>query len=310
MSNQWVVERVEDMIRIGDKRIGESKSVFVIADIGSNHNGNLKLAEQLIDEAKKAGADCVKFQLFKAEELISPGHPAFKTLKRLELPEEWHYILAAYAKKKDILFTSTPFYLEAVDILEKINVPFYKISSGDLTYRFLLEKVARTKKPIFLSTGASYLDEVERAVKFIKKYHNHKLVLMHCVSLYPPDTKEINLNCLKTIKEKLKTLIGISDHTRSLVVVLGAVAIGACVVERHLTLSRRLKGPDHPYAMQPDEFREMVANIRELEVAKGSYVKRPCPKESPSRQFGRRKKVRVEGKVKYLRTYEKQAQKG
>lgn len=292
------------MIKVKDRLISEKAPVFIIADIGSNHDGNLKQAKKLIDEAKKAGADCVKFQSFKAEELVSPGHPAFKILKRLALPKEWHYVLANYAKKRNILFASTPFYLKAVDILEEINVPFHKIASTDLTYYDLIEKIARTGKPIFLSTGASYLYEVERTIKFINKYHN-KIVVLHCTSLYPPDIDEINLNCLLTMKERLNLPVGLSDHSRNLAVALGAVSMDACVIERHFTLSRKLKGPDHPFATEPDEFKDMVVNIRILEKAKGSFTKKPVSKEKEVRLFCRRKKILVGDEFKYLRTYEK-----
>ncbi len=290
-------------IKIKDKLIGSGHPCFFIAEIGSNHNKNLSLAKKLIDAAKKAGADCVKFQSFKADELVVKSHPAYDMLKKLELPLEWHYILADYCRKKDILFASTPFYLQAVDLLENIGVPFYKIASSDLTFYPLVEKIATTGKPIFLSTGMSYLSEIKRTVDLIKKSQNKKIVLLHCVTLYPPKTKDANLNSLITLEEKFNLPVGLSDHTRSLPVIIGAVAMGACVIERHFTLSRKLKGPDHPFAMEPRDFQEMVNCVRELEEARGRFMKVPVGEEIERRQYVRRKKISVNGKIKYLRAH-------
>lgn len=287
-------------IKIARRSVGEGRPAFFIADIGSNHDGSLSQAKLLIDKAKAAGADCVKFQSFRADELVSPGHPMFGALRKLELSEEWHYKLASYSKKKGIMFTSTPFHLEAVDILQDIGVPFYKIASGDITYEALLKKVAKTKRPMVISSGSSYLHEVEKAITLIRKYNN-RLIILHCVSLYPPDPSHINLRCIKTMSQALKRPVGLSDHSRSLAVILGAVAMGASVIERHLTLSRRLKGFDHPFSVEPDEFKEMVASTRELELAMGSPVKRPHPAEAGFRRAGRRKKIIVNGEPKYLR---------
>jgi len=291
------------LLNIADKKIGEGRPTFIIAEVGSNHDGCLKQAKRLIDEAKKAGVDCVKLQSFKAAEYLTDNHPAYDKIRKLEVPDEWHYILADYCRRKKILFTSTPFYLGAVDILEEIDVPFYKVASGDLTYSPLLKYIAKRKKPILLSTGMAYLREVKKAVNLIQGCKNKKIALLHCVANYPPQLDDINLNCLETLKKHFGLPVGLSDHTRSLAVAIGAVAKGACIIERHFTLSRKLKGPDHPFAMEPHELRDMVRAIRELETAKGSFCKRPVNSEIPERFFARRKKVKIAGKIKYLRPY-------
>lgn len=278
----------ENKIKVRSRYVGEKEPCFIIAEIGSNHDSKLSQARKLIDEAKKAGADCVKFQSFKADELIIGSHPAYKTLKKLELPESWHYKLSDYCKKKKILFTSTPFYLGAVDILKDIDVPFYKISSGDLTYHPLIEKIAPLKRPVFLSTGMAYLKEVKKAVDRIKKHNNNNIVILHCVSIYPPQIEKINLNSLVLLKKELRLPVGLSDHTRSLSVAIAAVAMGACVIERHFTLSRRLKGPDHCFAMEPHEFKIMVDEIRISEKAFGRLQKAPTDEEKKERIFARR----------------------
>lgn len=278
---------LKNKLRVKDRYIGEGEACFIIAEIGSNHDGKLSQAKELINQARRAGADCVKFQSFRADELVARNHPTYNILKRLQLPESWHYELSEYCKKKKILFSSTPFYLAAVDILKDIAVPFYKIASGDLTYYPLVEKIARLKKPIFLSTGMAYLPEVKKTVKRIKQYH-HNIVALHCVSIYPPRIDEINLNSLVVLRRELGLLVGLSDHTGSISVAISAQAMGACVIERHFTLSRRLKGPDHRFAMQPGEFKLMVNEIRQLERAKGILQKAPTEREKKQRLLARR----------------------
>jgi len=292
-----------DKIKIKDKLIAKGEPCFFVAEIGSNHNSNLSQAKKLIDAAKRSGADCVKFQTFKADELVVRSHPAYQMLKKLELPENWHYILADYCRKKKIIFASTPFYLEAVDLLDEVRAPFYKIASSDLTFYPLVEKIALTGKPVFLSTGVAYLQEIQRSVELIKKNQNRKIVLLHCVTLYPPRIEDVNLNSLLVLEDKFKLPIGLSDHTRSLSVAVGAVAMGSCVIERHFTLSRKLKGPDHHFAMEPGDFQDMVNCVRELESAMGRLKKAPVTQEMGRRRYVRRKKISAGGQIKYLRTY-------
>ncbi len=289
-------------IWINDKLAGKDCPCFIIAEIGSNHNGKLSQAKRLIDKAKKAGADCAKFQTFKADELVAKNHPAYQILKRLELPEDWHYILSDYCKKKNILFASTPFYVEAIDTLRYIKAPFIKISSGDITYFALLKKAARTKSTIFLSTGASTLSDISKAIEVIRPI-NKKIILLHCVSAYPPRLEDLNLRALKVLSDKFGLPVGFSDHTRSLAAVLGAVSLGACVIERHFTISRRVKGPDHFFAMEPDEFKKMVNQIRELEVSLGKPIKTVTKSEIKERRLIRRKKCKTASGTKYLRLW-------
>ncbi len=290
-------------LKIGQRLVGDNEPCFFIAEIGSNHDRDIKKAKRLIDAAKEAGADCVKFQTFRADELVVKFHPAYKMLKRLELSVEWHQVLADYCMRKKIIFASTPFYLEAIDVLEDINIPFYKISSGDLNYWSLIRKISRTKKPIFLSTGLASLAEVKKTIQVIKKEGNGNIAVLHCVSLYPPDIEGVNLNSLLVLKDEFGLVTGLSDHTRSLAVALGAVAMGASIIERHFTLSRNTKGPDHSFAMEPYEFTQMVLEARELEKAKGDYKKKPFGKELERRCYVRRKRIMVDGRAKFLRTY-------
>jgi len=275
-----------------------NRPCFIIAEIGSNHNGNFKQAKKLIKAAKEAGADAVKFQAFTACGLVSRkklsknnrwiGNPVFHRVKKYELPNYWLKELYNFAKKLKIIFLCTPFEEEKAGLLNKIGVPAFKIASGDLTNFPLLECVAKFRKPIILSTGASYLKEVEKALKVIKNTGTKDIVLLHCVSSYPARAEDFNLKAVRTLKNKFRLPVGISDHTPGYTVALAAVALGAKVIEKHLTLSRKLKGPDHNFSLVPAELKKMVEEIRKLEKALGNGIKRPVAGELSERIGARR----------------------
>ena len=240
----------------------------------------------------------MKFQSFSAEKLVNQmkldekgnwiSNPAFKAIKSLELPTEWHKELFDYAAKLDLIFLSTPFDLEKVDLLNSIGMSAFKIASGDITYIQLLKHVAKFKKPILLSTGSAYLGEVEEAIRIIEKEGNNQIALLHCVSNYPPSFKDANIQAMVTMKKAFQAIVGYSDHSPGFTVPLGAVALSAKIIEKHITFDRSLKGPDHPYALTVEEFGQMIREIRNLENALGNGVKEPVSGEISERAGARR----------------------
>ncbi len=262
--------------------------VTIIAEVGSNYDSDLSIAKKYISSAAEIGSDAVKFQTLRKDKLISPKvrtadgwqeHPVWQSFSNLELTDEWHFLLKQHADKEGIDFMSTPFFLEAVDLLEEVGVTQYKIASGDITFFPLLDKVGSTAKPVVLSTGGSSIAEVETAVKRLEKAGSGPITLLHCVVSYPPAYEEVNLKAMVTLKEKFGLPTGISDHTPGSVVALGAVALGATVIEKHVTFDRNLKGPDHPFAMTIAEFEQMVNDIRIMENVLGNGEKVPSDDE-------------------------------
>ena len=248
----------------------------VIAEIGVNHNGSIEIAKKMIDEVKNVGASVAKFQSFKAENLCKEGlskekyqkkasndlESQFEMLKKLELSEKDTILLKDYTESKGLEFMSTPYDEESLDFLISINVERIKIGSGEITDHPFLESVAKTNKPIILSTGASTLKEVKSAVKLIQKW-NKDLCLLHCTSTYPTILSDVNLNVMKTLKEEFNLPIGYSAHTQSLIVPSAAVAIGANIIEKHFTLDKFMDGPDHLASLEPIEFKKMIKYIIE-----------------------------------------------
>lgn len=289
---------LEQRIQIGACWIGEEEPVFVIAEIGSNHDGSLEQAKKLIDTCAKIKVDAVKFQSFSAEKLVNQikldekgnwiSNPAFKILKSLEIPCEWYEELFKYTKKLGLIFLSTPFDLEKADLLNSIGMSAFKIASGDINYIQLLKCVAKFKKPVLLSTGAAYLGEIEEAIRIIQKEENNQIAILHCVSNYPPSFKDANIKAMLNIKKAFKAIVGYSDHSLGFTVPLGAVALGAKVIEKHITFNRNLKGPDHSYALTVEEFDVMIREIRNLEDALGNGVKEPVSGEISERVGARR----------------------
>jgi len=276
---------------------------FIIAEAGVNHNGDINIAKNLIDKACEAGVDAIKFQTFKPENLVTreaskaeyqknttgDGNQ-FEMLKKLELSLKDHITIKEYCKKKDITFISTPFDFESVDLLEKVGVPLYKVSSGDLTNLPLLKYIANKNKPIILSTGMASLGEVEEAIETIFKTGNQSLILLHCTSNYPTAYENVNLCAMLTMKEAFKLPIGYSDHTIGIEVPIAAVTLGAKVIEKHFTLDKTMPGPDHKASLEPYELKQMVNSIRNIEKAMGNGIKR-CNKNEENNKFVSRKSV-------------------
>ncbi|QZY54312.1 N-acetylneuraminate synthase [Crassaminicella profunda] len=278
-----------------------SSKCFIIAEAGVNHNGNINIAKMLIDAAVEAGVDAIKFQTFKADGLVTKKAPKaeyqkettgsgnqYEMLKKLELSMEEHLTLKEYCHKKGILFISTPFDFESVDLLEKLNMPLYKISSGDLTNIPLLKYIAKKNKPIILSTGMANLGEVEDAVECIRNISNSELTLLHCTSNYPTNYKDVNLNAMITLKNAFKLEVGYSDHTLGIEIPIAAVAMGAKVIEKHFTLDRYMEGPDHESSLEPEELKEMVKSIRNIENAFGDGMKKCNKNEEKSKLVSRK----------------------
>ena len=265
-------------IKIGNKLIGEEEPCFIIAEAGVNHNGSVEMAKKLIDAAKDAGADAVKFQTFKAEgvvtkdaemdtyqkENIGKEMTQLEMLKELELSYDNFKELKKYCDKRGIVFLSTPHSEDAIDFLEPL-VPAYKIESGDITNHPRLEKIAGKGKPIILSTGMSTLDEAKEALQVIKNQGNSQIIILHCTSNYPCPLDEVNLRAMQTMEKELNCLVGYSDHTLRITVPIAAVALGAVAIEKHFTLDKNMPGPDHKASLEPSELRDMVYSIRNVE---------------------------------------------
>ena len=288
-------------IKIGNKLIGEEEPCFIVAEAGVNHNGSVELAKKLIDAAKDAGADAVKFQTFKAESVVvkdaqkaeyqkeTTGEGSqYEMIKKLELTEEDFRELADYAKEKDIMFLSSPFDKESVDLLHELDVPAFKVGSGEITNLPLLRYIAKKEKPIILSTGMSTLGEIEEALDVIRSEGVEDIILLHCVSNYPARIEDVNLRAMGTLKQAFKLPVGFSDHTLGITAPIAAVALGACVIEKHFTLDRNLPGPDHKASLEPEELKEMAKAIREVEKALGNGIKKPTKEEEEIKKVARR----------------------
>jgi len=280
--------------------------VRIIAEIGSNYDNDLEKAKLYIRAISECGADAVKFQTIRKDKLIAPkvqidgiwqDNPVFLNFSNLELPDEWHHILNKTADEYEIEFISTPFYLEAVDLLESVGVLTYKIASGDITFTPLLEKIGGTGKQVILSTGASSLHEIEQALDILRQSGTSDIILLHTVSNYPPKWHEINLRAIPTLSNSFGLPVGISDHSPGSTVPIAAVALGAVVIEKHVTFDRLLPGPDHPFAMAVDEFGDMIQQIRSLEQAMGTGKKIPTEDEQA-------KQYRIRRGVYNATTYE------
>ncbi|TSC87198.1 MAG: N-acetylneuraminate synthase [Parcubacteria group bacterium Gr01-1014_8] len=279
---------------LGRHTVSESAPAFIIAEIGLNHNGSMKLAMELIDRAVECGCSAVKFQTYSAgnrvskevkgnryaEKLVDMEETTFDMLKRLEFTTKDHVRLFAYAKQKGIEIFSTPFDFESVDLLESLGCDFYKISSMDLVNLPLIQKVARTGKPMIVSTGMSTLGQVEDAVNTIRETGNKNLVLLHCVSMYPAAAQDVNMAVMGTLRRAFGTPVGFSDHTIGLSAATVALALGARVIERHFTLDRFMEGPDHILSSDPDEMRELVRLSHLIPVIMGKPEKVILPSET------------------------------
>ena len=274
-------------IKILNKKIGESNSTFIIAEGGINHNGKFKIAKKIIEKAALCNVDAIKFQTFKAENLASEKSKYFKLFRKLELQDEEFNELGDIAKSQKIVFLSTPFSNNAVDLLEKNNIAAYKIASGDLTNIPLIKHVAQKRKPILLSTGMANLEEIKESVKIIKKFHD-KISILHSNSAYPSPENELNLNAIGTLAKKFKYPIGYSDNGNNPIVPIVAVSLGAKIIEKHFTIDKKMSGPDHALSSDPSEMKEIVKNIRMVENALGDGVKKCQKSELENRIHARR----------------------
>jgi len=273
------------------------EKVFIIAEAGSNHNGNLDTAFQMIHSAKEAGADAIKFQDFSLNSLFAIPHYQKvlglsdqrwkKEIEKLSFNPDWHRQIAKEAEKAGILYFSTPFSLEAVEIMDQY-VPFFKIASGDITFTLLLDKVASKGKGIFLSTGASNIQEIDRAVKLLKHHSPPFICLMHCIMLYPTPLPYLNLNFIDSLIKRYNLPVGFSDHSEGYQAAVWAVAKGVRAVEKHFTLNPAHPGADHANSLSPERFREFCHKIRECEQALGEKERKITEKESRERIYARR----------------------
>ena len=283
-------------IKIGGKTISIGGPTFIIAEAGVNHGGDMSKAYAMIDLAVEAGADAVKFQTFKADQLILQNvdkapyqlkttdskESQYNMLKRLEVTLEQNQNLLRYANEKNIIFLTTPFDETSLNELVDLDIPAYKVASTDLTNLVFLEKIALQNKPIFLSTGMSYLSEIELALKTIYQF-NKNVVLMQCTANYPIEDHEANLNVLNAFKEKFNILLGFSDHTVGVGAAPYAVPMGAVMIEKHFTLSKMDEGPDHMASLKPEELISFVKEIRKVDKYLGSWVKIPTLSETQTR---------------------------
>jgi len=276
-------------IKISTKEVGESKPAFVVAEAGINHNGSLKIAKKLIVEAKKNGADAIKFQIFSANDLASKNSKFFKIFKKLELTNSNFKELNDFAKSKRIIFFASPFSVNAVDQLQKLQIPVFKIASGDLTNLPLIEYISKKRKPIIVSTGMANIQEVQDAVNIIKKYNN-KIILLHSVSAYPTPPQEVNLKAIHTLKSKFPYPIGFSDNGDNLLVPLIAISMGAKIIEKHFTLNKNMDGPDHKISCNPKQFSSLVKDIRLVEQMIGNG-KKSCQKSELVNKIAARRSI-------------------
>lgn len=278
--------------------------IFIIAEAGVNHNGHLKLARKLIDAAAEAGADAVKFQTFKAESLVSRSAPKaayqiratgkkasqLEMLKKLELDSRGHKELSIYCEKKKIMFLSSPFDLEAINLLDELGLAIFKIPSGEITNLLYLRKIGSLKKKVILSTGMADLGEIEDALEVLTEAGTPKdyITVLHCNTEYPTPMEDVNLQAMLTIRDAFKVRVGYSDHTAGSEVAIAAAAMGASVLEKHLTLDRDMSGPDHKASLEPGELAKMITAIRNIEKALGDGIKKPSLSESKNKQIARK----------------------
>ena len=280
------------------------KHVFIIAEAGVNHNGSVELAKQLVDVAVQAGVDAVKFQTFKAENLVSKNaqkaayqkettdkqESQFDMIKKLELDVNTHKELISYCKVKGIMFLSTPFDHDSIDMLEELGLEIFKIPSGEITNLPYLRHIGSLSKEVILSTGMADLGEIEDALDvLITAGTNRDLItVLHANTMYPTPMEDVNLKAMQTIGTAFDIAYGYSDHTLGIEVDVAAVAMGATVIEKHFTLDKMMEGPDHKASLEPDELNAMVVAIRNIELALGSNVKRPSKSEKPNMKIARK----------------------
>ena len=277
-------------------------SSYIIAEAGVNHNGSLELAKNLVDKAKEAGADCVKFQTFIASQIVSKNaakadyqkkqteisESQHEMLKKLELSFDDFIELNNYCKEIGIEFLSTAFDFESIDFLNQLGMQVWKIPSGEITNLPYLIKIAKLNKKVILSTGMSTMREIEDAVNILKDHGASELIILHCTTEYPTPYEDVNLNAMLAIKERFGYEVGYSDHTMGIEVPIAAVALGAKVIEKHFTLDRTMDGPDHKASLEPSELKTMVDAIRNIELSMGTGIKEPADSEKKNIAIARK----------------------
>jgi sialic acid synthase SpsE len=275
---------------IAGRAVGPGRPALVVAEIGNNHDGSIRQAERLIEAAAEVGADAVKFQTHIAEAEMLPStptpphfdEPRWEFTKRMELSKDDHLHLKRFAEERGLVFFSSPFSVEAVELLEEVRVPAYKVASGELTNPPLLEAVAATGKPVLLSSGMSGMEDVDRAAATLRS-GGSELIVLQCTSNYPCPPELVNLRAMVAMGERLGVPYGLSDHTPGVWTSVAAAALGAVVVEKHFTLSKRLYGPDHHASLTPEELAGLVEGVREVEAAMGDGLKERDPSLDPAR---------------------------
>ncbi len=275
---------------------------FIIAEAGVNHNGSFELAKQLVDKAVWAGADCIKFQTFNSKNLVSKNaqkaeyqkkttdssESQLDMLKKLELTKEQFTELRNYCNQKGIMFLSTPFDLESIDFLASIGVKTWKVPSGEITNYPFLRAIGQRKESVIMSSGMCTLEEVRNAVNVLKKFGTTDITLLHCTTEYPAPYDSVNLKAMQTLQKEFDYNVGYSDHTNGIEIPVAAVAMGATVIEKHFTLDKNMEGPDHKASLEPEELRQMVLAIRNVEVAIGDGVKQPSQAEKKNIAIARK----------------------
>lgn len=277
-------------------------SIFIIAEAGVNHNGDLETAKRLVEEAARAGADAVKFQTFKAEALVTKdakkadyqmettekAESQYDMLKKLELTPDMHEQLIDYCKEKHIMFLSTPFDIDSLHYLIQCGVEIVKVPSGEVTNYPLLREVGRTGQRVIISSGMSTLEEIREAVGVLQDNGSSDITVLHCNTEYPTPYQDVNLRAMITIKKELGVAVGYSDHTQGIEVPIAAAALGAAVIEKHFTLDRNMEGPDHKASLEPEELRAMVRAVRNIEMALGDGTKKPSESEKKNIEIARK----------------------
>ena len=276
--------------------------VCIIAEAGVNHNGSLTLAKKMADVVKEAGADYIKFQTFIPEKVVSQyaekakyqkettdaGESQLNMLKKLALTNEDFIQIRTYCQKIGIGFISTPFDLDSIDFLEKFDMDFWKIPSGEVTNLPYLEKIAKTGRKVVMSTGMCNIEEINKAIFILEKNGANDIVLLHCNTQYPTPYEDVNLYAMETIKRETGKEVGYSDHTKGIEIPIAAVALGAVAIEKHFTLDRNMEGPDHKASLEPAELKKMVSSIRNVEKALGAFGKQPSASESENKNIVRK----------------------
>lgn len=280
----------------------KKNKTFIIAEAGVNHNGSFELAKQLVDKAVWAGADCIKFQTFNSKNLVSKNaqkaeyqkkatdssESQLDMLKKLELSKVEFIELREYCNQKGIMFLSTPFDLESIDFLASIGVKTWKVPSGEITNYPFLRAIGKRKESVIMSTGMCSLDEVRDAIEVLKTFGTSDITLLHCTTEYPAPYDSVNLKAMLTLQNEFGFNVGYSDHTNGIEIPVAAVAMGATVIEKHFTLDKNMEGPDHKASLEPEELKQMVQSIRNVELALGDGIKKPSEAEKKNISIARK----------------------